>query len=87
MANVAILSTGPVRPETEFETVGDAKRNSAMDEKIEQLEIAVAHLQHAVDQLNAALVEQAEDLNEMRATIQILVDRVTRLSQGEQQAD
>jgi SlyX protein len=51
-------------------------------EKINQLELMVAHLQHDYDKLNSVIIDLHKELREMNSRIEHLDGRVTTLAEG-----
>ena len=45
-------------------------------DRINAIEMVVAHLQHDIDQLNSALVQQGNDIRELKRSLELIVQRL-----------
>ena len=51
----------------------------AMSQRVMQLELLTMHLQHDLDQMNQALIDQQKELGRLRQILATIDDRVQRL--------
>ena len=56
-------------------------------QRIVELELIVTHLQHDLESLNTALLEQQKEIVFLRSVVSRLGDRMKRATAGEEQFD